>query len=222
MYYPDLTSYEYSHDPCSQYRNALNIGWIEHGQDYTTGAVAADLLDKVGIISRWVISLMRGFHSCDLCPTVACNCLIAQCSAGEIHMGSGEIRAFDAEGGVYAAPTLLYHYMREHAYCPPAPFLRAVEGMANPPNGSVRIIEGSLHNEPTALLIARDAMDRNWQLLTLCREKYCPRPGIGVFDESYSLGAISALNEAGARSQVGSGPLFIRDAQTGSSGTRYL
>lgn len=43
-----------------------------------------------------------------------------------IGVGNGEIRVAGAGGQVYAAPTLIYHYVADHHYKPPAEFVRAV------------------------------------------------------------------------------------------------
>jgi hypothetical protein len=48
-----------------------------------------------------------------------------------INMGSAEIRVFARDGTAYAAPTLIYHYMKFHNYRPPDEFIRALtEGPA--------------------------------------------------------------------------------------------
>jgi hypothetical protein len=43
----------------------------------------------------------------------------------EIRLGNGEIRVPGANGLVYAAPTLICHYIDEHEYGPPEDFLHA-------------------------------------------------------------------------------------------------
>jgi hypothetical protein len=46
-------------------------------------------------------------------------------------MGSAEIRVFARDGTAYAAPTLIYHYMKFHDHRPPDEFIRALtEGPA--------------------------------------------------------------------------------------------
>jgi hypothetical protein len=44
----------------------------------------------------------------------------------EISLGNGEIRVPSENGIVYAAPTLICHYIDRHRYCPPNEFLMAV------------------------------------------------------------------------------------------------
>ena len=48
-------------------------------------------------------------------------------------LGSAEIRVFGADGSVYAAPTLLYHYVSVHHYKPPDEFMRAMKEGPRPP-----------------------------------------------------------------------------------------
>jgi hypothetical protein len=49
-------------------------------------------------------------------------------------VGSAEIRVFSAAGDAYAAPNLIYHYVRTHWYKPPEEFLRAMREGARPPS----------------------------------------------------------------------------------------
>ena len=46
-------------------------------------------------------------------------------------LGGSEIRVFSPRGQIYAAPTLIYHYINTHHYDPPDEFMRALyEGPA--------------------------------------------------------------------------------------------
>jgi transposase len=45
-------------------------------------------------------------------------------------LGTSEIRVLSRDGTIYAAPTLIYHYMKIHHYKPPEEFIRALyEGL---------------------------------------------------------------------------------------------
>ena len=48
-------------------------------------------------------------------------------------LGGAEIRVFSAEGTIFAAPTLIYHYIHTHSYDPPIQFCRAVMDLTPPP-----------------------------------------------------------------------------------------
>jgi hypothetical protein len=41
-------------------------------------------------------------------------------------LGSSEIRVFSRNGDIYAAPTLIYHYVNPHHYAPPGAFIQAL------------------------------------------------------------------------------------------------
>jgi hypothetical protein len=46
---------------------------------------------------------------------------------GEVlKLGSAEIRVFGRSGVIYAAPNLIFHYVKDHAYRPPREFIDAV------------------------------------------------------------------------------------------------
>ena len=47
-------------------------------------------------------------------------------------MGTSETRVFSSDGIVYAAPTLIYHYISAHNYCPPEEFLVAMKEGSQP------------------------------------------------------------------------------------------
>jgi hypothetical protein len=44
----------------------------------------------------------------------------------EVTVANGEIRVAEKNKVVYAAPTLICHYIEGHPYCPPSEFLDAV------------------------------------------------------------------------------------------------
>jgi hypothetical protein len=102
---------------------------------------------------------MRGVHACDLCDTPQSP--YAERNGEKLLLGCAEIRVFSAEssatsleraleraesGGlillrrspvpfnIYAAPTLIYHYVEAHHYCPPEDFLRALREGPQPPS----------------------------------------------------------------------------------------
>jgi hypothetical protein len=71
------------------------------------------------------VNKTRGFHVCSFCggpwwaPPDACldgvKCFLGN---GEVHVVGREV--------CYAAPTLIYHYVVDHGYCPPEDFVEAV------------------------------------------------------------------------------------------------
>jgi hypothetical protein len=55
-------------------------------------------------------------------------------------IGSAEIRAFGSDGKIYAAPTLIFHYVAVHHYNPPMEFVRAVLNGPGPKSDEYRAL----------------------------------------------------------------------------------
>jgi hypothetical protein len=73
---------------------------------------------------------MRGVHVCDLCSSW--KSLHASFAGASLFLGSAEIRVF-GDSVVYAAPTLVFHYVTAHQYQSPSEFVEAVcSGIAPP------------------------------------------------------------------------------------------
>jgi hypothetical protein len=123
-YYEDLSKYEYSDSENSM----VNVGWLGVGHSFTTGDFPPELRDPLLYLSDEVKKLMRGFHDCEFCEVrspIFINTALN--SRGAVMLGSGEVHVV-SEGIIYAAPSLLIHYIDEHSYLPPASFL---EGLRN-------------------------------------------------------------------------------------------
>jgi hypothetical protein len=109
MYYPDLSLYDYG---ITEYPNALNIGWLEKGQEFPTG----DFPEKEQVLkilkSKQRENLYRGWHSCEFCES-------------DRESGNGEY-IFHYKEKTYAAPSLIIHYIEVHNYFPPREFIEAV------------------------------------------------------------------------------------------------
>jgi hypothetical protein len=89
---------------------------------------------RFGIFARMPVAQARGFRLCEFCSDAVANVermLHADRNGERIYMGSAEIRVFARDGTAYAAPTLIYHFMKFHDYRPPDEFIRALtEGPA--------------------------------------------------------------------------------------------
>jgi hypothetical protein len=125
MYYPDLTPYDYG---TTEYKDALNIGWIEMGREFPTGDFPEkqELLRKLK--EKRIENKYRGWHDCDFCE-----CYEDKIdSTGNIgtflifdRTGNGEY-IVQWNGKTYAAPMLVVHYIDSHNYRPPQEFIDAV------------------------------------------------------------------------------------------------
>jgi hypothetical protein len=128
VFYEDLTAYDYQDEDAFTDRESglcalwfrpaysrLNIGWLEAGRPYSTGAVPAVFVEKLKAVQevQWM-NVCLGLHTCDLCPEE------------EAPEGNGEVRIPGEPGVAYAAPFLITHYITAHGYRPPQVFIDAV------------------------------------------------------------------------------------------------
>lgn len=147
-YFSDLTFYSYSGEGTP---GTKNIGWLQRGHAFDTAVPSEDTLESLWAFCKVPVMRSRGIHMCDLCePPQA---ISAARDGVELRLGSAEIRVLSQEdnlaslhqrlqekesGGliflsrptvpfnVYAAPTLIYHYVHTHHYKPPDEFLRSL------------------------------------------------------------------------------------------------
>lgn len=127
-YFEDLTRYSYA-EGCE---DAYNIGWLAHGHDFKVTDPGEDDLNKLWEICKVSIRQTRGLHGCDFCSSGFP--IVAERHGARLLLGGAEIRVFSPAGVVYAAPTLLFHYMSIHHYCPPDEFLHALRYGDIPPS----------------------------------------------------------------------------------------
>jgi hypothetical protein len=134
-YFPDLTPYEFlGGDPGA---SSLNIGWLDKEHTFNQGPVEQDICKRIRQMCLFELARQtRGFHGCPLCLQP----LFGTPVPGEtVLLGSAEIRVKGASGIMYAAPNLIYHYITEHAYQPPAEFMEAVREFASLGSGASRL-----------------------------------------------------------------------------------
>ncbi len=130
-YFQDLTPYAYF---CELPGVAsLNVGWLSGSMPFAQGKTSQAFKNRLFqfCLDEYVVHIARGFHVCELCPNVSDEQWHAENQGryGEktqwLNIGDGEIRVI-GESAIYAAPTLIYHYVVEHQYKPPAEFIEAV------------------------------------------------------------------------------------------------
>jgi len=121
MYYPDFTVDD------KWYLTALMVGWLDPDHDYPRGEVTEDFLDQLFEFCGRPQIMTMGYHRCGFSsckgassglPTIARN-------GQEIAVGYSEFYVED-DGILFCAPSLIYHYVHEHRYLPPARFINAV------------------------------------------------------------------------------------------------
>jgi len=136
-YYVDLSAYSYGGRPG---KGALNVGWLCADHPYPKGEAPAGFLERLAAFCRISVNETRGYHACDLCPGGAAMPQSIPYAEEYVLLGSAEIRVFasakrrlpSGEPRAYAAPDLVYHYVREHRYLPPVEFIDAVLSGALP------------------------------------------------------------------------------------------
>lgn len=128
-YYADLTLYSYLQDSIDQSSRILNVGWLEREYDYPSGATSGEFREKLlEIICDHSTARTRGWHACSL-PHPGGDLhypFTVEVNDRTIRLGSAEVRVTTEGGSTLAAPDLIYHYVTDHNYLPPDPFIEAV------------------------------------------------------------------------------------------------
>ena len=120
---PDLTPY--SCDLPKPFPSVLAVGWLTKVKQFQTGKCPEDVLEKLnGLILRKPVNQMRGTHRCDICWQDEIRLNI---SRHTVLLGAAEVWVPDGSRRVtFAAPNLIVHYITQHAYLPPEPFIEAI------------------------------------------------------------------------------------------------
>src|SRR5262249_29965642 len=109
-YFKDLSDYSY-HE--SAFRpGTRNVGWLGAGHEFEKAEPTEEVLDRLWNFCRISISLSRGFHQCEFCSTSPS--FQGERNGETLLLGAAEIRVFSKHGDIYAAPTLIYHYVKVH------------------------------------------------------------------------------------------------------------
>lgn len=127
-YFADLSRYEYFRFGKS---DSLNIGWLDAEQEFEKGTVDPDIVARLEKISCYSVNQTRGLHDCNICSSEMG--VIYELKDRKLLLGDAEIRVFSADGEIFAAPTMLLHYITVHNYLPPPSFLNAVKNGPTPP-----------------------------------------------------------------------------------------
>jgi hypothetical protein len=130
-YFEDLSPYAYFRYPPSD-RETKNVGWLEIKHDFRKAAPTAETLDVLWEYCKISVEQTRGIHACELCPSG--DSRRAERKGENLTLGSSEIRVFGRDRVVYAAPTLIFHYVSVHHYEPPEEFSRALSDGPRPPS----------------------------------------------------------------------------------------
>lgn len=119
-YYADLTRYEFLSDGSTG--DALNVGWLSREKGCPVGDTSAEFKARLLKLCNGVVNPTRGWHDCEFCEPQPFDPRIGNRLKP---FGGAEIRVFYKDK-IYAAPNLVYHYVTQHNYKPPAEFMEAV------------------------------------------------------------------------------------------------
>jgi hypothetical protein len=128
-YFEDLSDYSYSLEFARP--STLNIGWLDSEHNFNKAIPSESDLDLLWKFCNVSVAQMRGIHNCTICNSD--NAIIGEHHGSKMLLGTSEIRVFSTEGSIYAAPTLIFHYVSVHHYCPPSEFISALRSGLIPP-----------------------------------------------------------------------------------------
>jgi hypothetical protein len=120
-------------DPLSPPR-VKSIGWLAHDHPFPKQVPSEEILDLLWDYCSISVNQSRGLHPCEFCPESKQYWRVDVVRNGKRKLlGSAEICIFGRDANVYAAPTLLYHYVSVHHCKPPDEFIHAVKNGPRPP-----------------------------------------------------------------------------------------
>jgi hypothetical protein len=118
-YFKDMSGYWYHRNGMARRGRSpsLAVGWLSAVHAFPQAEPSEALLDRLWQFCKISVAQMRGIHECEFCSVEAYR---AEHKGETLFLGTSEIRVLALEGGVYAAPTLIFHYVKAHRYLPPA------------------------------------------------------------------------------------------------------
>ena len=126
MYFQDLSPYTYmNHEPNP---DLLSVGWLDAEHDFCKGRVSDEDLEKILALCFRPVNATRGIHSSPFIPRNPYGYPV-EYHGNKMGLGSAEIRVQGENGRSYAAPNLIYHYIKDCGYLPPEEFLVALHSM---------------------------------------------------------------------------------------------
>ncbi|WP_444944774.1 hypothetical protein ACJJIK_08690 [Microbulbifer sp. ZKSA006] len=129
MFYEDLSNYCYCLKiPVATVRN---IGWLDSSKKFTTGEVDDSILTKLAeilVLKGDVDVHVNWTRSLDPCALSGKTDISVLHEGKAVFLGGSEVWLPSIKKGEYfAAPSLIYHYIKGYKYLPPKGFLEAVK-----------------------------------------------------------------------------------------------
>lgn len=143
-YYPDQSNCSYFE--CNQPEKLIAVGWLDPVEPFIQGPLSADVFKKLTelLVNPWQPGIAMGRHECGFCRFSG-GPAVFRLDNFEVQLGASNV-FIPADGFLYAAPSLILHYIDSHGYSPPEDFQRAV--LACPPMRSVDYLRAVLRNGP--------------------------------------------------------------------------
>jgi hypothetical protein len=125
-HFAELSPYEYYPGLIG----GLNVGWLTAEHPFKRGSVPLAFAHELRLLAQGKVeNLTRGAHVCEFCQAPA-DVIQADPRYEEVwemfRSGNGELHVQSEFSIVYCAPLLIAHYVAEHQYQPPEPFVEAV------------------------------------------------------------------------------------------------
>lgn len=127
-YFADLTPYTYIGNLTRE--NERNVGWLDRDHAFAQGHIPEGVLATIFALCKTPVNQTRGFHPCVFCLDWSMGIKVTR-DGTTVLLGSAEIRVPSRSGLIYAAPTLIYHYIKDHNYQPPQEFIDAVSQLSH-------------------------------------------------------------------------------------------
>jgi hypothetical protein len=97
----------------------VNVGWLDAKHPFAQTIPDPDFLAMLLAKCAQPTNKTRGWHRCELCDATAP--FVVKHNSRTLMLGGAEIRV-EGRGLRFAAPDLIYHYVRDHHYRPPDDF----------------------------------------------------------------------------------------------------
>lgn len=127
--FQDLSDYQYRPDNARP--GTKNVGWLGRGQEFKRATPTDALLRALWGYCKVSVAQTRGIHECEFCSKPSS--YIAEREGERLLLGAAEIRVFGDAPSIFAAPTLIYHYVSVHHYRAPEHFIEALLVAPGPP-----------------------------------------------------------------------------------------
>lgn len=128
MHFDDLTPYTFSVSPADG-RPRLNVGWLAGWAQFPKADPSPEFLAALFERVRHPVRAANGAHvCCKVSQDEASGLTRASLGGIDVLLGGGEIEVEGSDGSIFVAPDLIFHYVQQHRYAPPEPFVRACLG----------------------------------------------------------------------------------------------